>query len=45
LTASKFKLLTFSMSGFTLYNTADMFILMILYDFRLLTAQFYYVIV
>jgi hypothetical protein len=40
-----FKPLMFSMSGFTLFYTADMFILMILYDFCLLPAQFYYIII
>jgi hypothetical protein len=33
------------MSGFTLSYTANMFILMILYYFSLLLAQFFYVIV
>jgi hypothetical protein len=42
LTAAKFKPLIFSMSGFTLSYTVNMFILMILYDFSLLTAQFCY---
>jgi hypothetical protein len=32
------------MSGFALSHTANMFILMILYDFWLLLAQFYYII-
>jgi hypothetical protein len=35
----------FSMSGFTLPYTADMFIPMILYDFCLSPAQFCYIIV
>jgi hypothetical protein len=33
------------MSGFALSYTMNMFILMILYDFCLLPAQFYYIIV
>jgi hypothetical protein len=36
---TKFKPLIFSMSGFALSCTANMFILMILYDFCLLPAQ------
>jgi hypothetical protein len=40
LTAAKFKTLIFSMSGFTLSYAANMFILIILYDFCLLSAQF-----
>jgi hypothetical protein len=36
--------LIFSLSGFILSYTADMFILMILYDFRLFPPQFYYII-
>jgi hypothetical protein len=40
LTAAKFKPLIFSMSGFTLSYTANMFILMILYDFCELHAAF-----
>jgi hypothetical protein len=35
----------FSMSGFTLSYTSNMFILMILYDFSVLPAQFCYIIV
>jgi hypothetical protein len=42
LTTAKFKPLVFSMSGFTLSYIANMFILMILYDFCLLPAQFCY---
>jgi hypothetical protein len=42
LTTAKFKPLISSMSGFTLSHTANMFILMILYDFCLLPAQFSY---
>jgi hypothetical protein len=38
LTTAKFKPLIFSMPGFTLSYTSNMFILMILYDFRLLPA-------
>jgi hypothetical protein len=45
LTAAKFKPCIFSMSGFTLSCASNMFILMILYDFCLLPAQFYYMIV
>jgi hypothetical protein len=37
--------LIFSMSGFALSYAANMFILMILYDFCLSSAQFYYLIV
>jgi hypothetical protein len=40
LTAAKFKPLIFSMSGFALFYTANMFILMISYYFCLLPAQF-----
>jgi hypothetical protein len=45
LTATQFKPLIFSMSGFVLSYTANKFILMILYDFCLLPAQFCYIIV
>jgi hypothetical protein len=45
LTTAKFNPLIFSTSGFTLSYTANMFIIMILYDFCLFTAQFYYIIV
>jgi hypothetical protein len=45
LTTAKFKPLIFSVSGFALSYTADMFILMILYDLCLLPAQFCYIIV
>jgi hypothetical protein len=45
LTTAKFKPLIFSMSGFALSCTANMFILMILYDFCLLPAQICYIIV
>jgi hypothetical protein len=45
LTTAKFKPLIFSMSGFTLSNTTNMFVLMILYDFCLLPAQFCYIII
>jgi hypothetical protein len=38
LTTAKFKPLVFSMSGFALSHTSNMFILMILYDFCLLPA-------
>jgi hypothetical protein len=44
LTAAKFKPLIFSVSGFALSYTANMFILVVLYDFCLLPAQFYYII-
>jgi hypothetical protein len=42
LTTTKFKLFIFSMSGFTLPYTANMFILMILYDFCFSLAQICY---
>jgi hypothetical protein len=45
LTTAKFKPLIFSMSGFVLSYPANMFILMILHDFCLLPAQFYYAVV
>jgi hypothetical protein len=45
LTTIKFKHLISSMSGFALSYTANMFSLMILYDFCLLPAQFCYIIV
>jgi hypothetical protein len=45
LTAAKFKFLIFSISVFSLSYTANMFILMILYDLTLLPAQFYYTVV
>jgi hypothetical protein len=45
LTTAKFKPLIFSMSGFTLSYTANMFILVILYDFYWSPAQFCYIIV
>jgi hypothetical protein len=41
LTATKFKPLIFSVSGFALSYAANMFILMILYDLFLLPAQFF----
>jgi hypothetical protein len=44
LIANKFKPLIFSMSGFTLSYTANMFILMILYNFCLLPVQFCYIV-
>jgi hypothetical protein len=44
LTATKFKPLISSVSGLSLSYTANMFILMFLYDFSLLLAQFYYII-
>jgi hypothetical protein len=44
-TTAKYKLLIFSMSGFALSYTANMFILMILYDFSLLPVQCCYIIV
>jgi hypothetical protein len=44
LTTAKFKPLIFSMSGFTLTYTTNMFILMVLYDFCLWSAQFCYII-
>jgi hypothetical protein len=44
LTAAKFKPFIFSVSGFTLSYAANMFILMILYDYCLLPAQFCYII-
>jgi hypothetical protein len=40
-----FKPLTLSMSGFALSYTVNVFILMILYDFCVLPAQFCYIIV
>jgi hypothetical protein len=45
LTTAKFKPLILSMLGFALSYTVNVFILMILYDFYLLAAQFCYVIV
>jgi hypothetical protein len=45
LTATKFKPLIFSMSGFALSFTANKFILMILYDFCLLSSKLCYIIV
>jgi hypothetical protein len=45
LTTVKFQLLIFSVSGFALSYTTNMFIIMILYDFSLLPAQFCYIIV
>jgi hypothetical protein len=45
LTTAKLKALIFSMSGFALYYTANMFILMIPYDFCLFHAQFCYIII
>jgi hypothetical protein len=45
LTTAKFKFLIHSVSGFTLSYTKNMFILVILYDFCLSRAQFYYIIV
>jgi hypothetical protein len=45
LTTSKFKSNIFSLSGFTLFYNRNTFILMILYDFCLLPAQFCYIIV
>jgi hypothetical protein len=45
LTVAKFKPLIFSICGFALSYTANMFILMIVYDFCLLPGQFYYIIV
>jgi hypothetical protein len=45
LTIAKFKPLIFSVSGFTFSYTSNMFILMILCDFRLSPAKFYYIIV
>jgi hypothetical protein len=45
LTTAKFKPLIFSVSGFTLSYTANMFILMIPYDFCLFSAQFCYIII
>jgi hypothetical protein len=44
-TTAKIKPLIFSVSGFALSYAANMFILMILYDFCLLPAQFCYIIV
>jgi hypothetical protein len=43
LTTAKFKPLMFSLSGFSLFYIANMFILMNLYDFCLLPTQFYYI--
>jgi hypothetical protein len=45
LTAAKFKPHIFPMSGFALSYAANIFILMILYDFCLLPAQFCYIII
>jgi hypothetical protein len=45
LTTAKFNPIIFSMSGFALSYTANMFILMILYDFCLSPAQLCYIIV
>jgi hypothetical protein len=45
MTTAKFKLLLFSMSIFDLSYTSNMLILMILYGFCLLHAQFCYIIV
>jgi hypothetical protein len=45
MTAAKFKPFVFPVSGFALSNIANIFILMILYDFCLLPALFCYVIV
>jgi hypothetical protein len=45
LTTAEFKSLIFSVSGFSLSYTTNMLILMILYDFCLLPAQFCYIIV
>jgi hypothetical protein len=44
-TTAKFKPLILSMSSFALSYTAKMFILMTLYDFCLLPAQFWYIII
>jgi hypothetical protein len=45
MTAAKFKPLVFPVLGFALSNIANIFVLMILYDFCLLPALFSYVIV
>jgi hypothetical protein len=45
LTTAKFKPLISSVSGFALFYAANVFILMILYDFCLSSAQFCYIIV
>jgi hypothetical protein len=45
LTTAEFKSLIFSVSGIAVSYTANIFILVILYDFRLLPAQFCYLIV
>jgi hypothetical protein len=45
LTATKLEPLIFSMCGFALSYAVNMYILMILYDFCLLPAQFCYIIV
>jgi hypothetical protein len=45
LTAAKFKLLIFTVSGFALFCSANMFILIIVYDFCLLFTQLSYIIV
>jgi hypothetical protein len=45
LTAAKFKPLIFSVPGFALLYAANIFSLMNLYDFWLLPAQFYHIIV
>jgi hypothetical protein len=44
LTTTKFKPLVFSMSGFALSHTANTFILMPLYNFCFLPAQFCYIV-
>jgi hypothetical protein len=44
LTTAKFKPHILSVSGFPFSYTTNMFILMILYDFCLLPAHFYYII-
>jgi hypothetical protein len=45
LTTTEFKPLILSMSGFALSYTSNIFILMTLYDFCLLPAQFCYIII
>jgi hypothetical protein len=45
LSTAKFKPLIFSVYGFALFCTAVMCVLMILYDFSLLPAQFCYIII
>jgi hypothetical protein len=45
MTAAKFKLFVFPVSGFALSNRANIFVFMILYDFCMMPAWFCYIIV